>query len=306
MPVTTFSDFALDSLLDRAADGVFVLDSDRRFVLFNEGFRRITGYASEEILGTQCQCHNALDCRDAYGRTLAGSLCPGLNVFRGVTPVGRQRMQIRRKDGSTTWVETVYTPIQNESGSIECVLGIMRDISDTQEREDVLREAVGTLRDAVSRLRADLAERYGFNNIVARSPRMREVFDRIQAAATHDRAVLITGEAGTGKEMAARAIHAVGLQQDGPFMAFNCSARPTHQIASPPFGGPGGPGAAAGTRHARRLPPLHPGGPRAPAGTRPQRRARARRRAAALAAGLGLRTVLRCLAVGLGREPGTH
>ena len=56
-------------------------------------------------------------------------------------------------------------------------------------------------------LRKELAERYGFENIIGNSPQMQKLFDTIRKVADVDTTVLIAGESGTGKELVARAIH---------------------------------------------------------------------------------------------------
>jgi transcriptional regulator with PAS, ATPase and Fis domain len=63
-----------------------------------------------------------------------------------------------------------------------------------------------------------------FQGLIGRSPRMREVFDRIQRIAPHFRTVLLAGETGTGKELAARALHDLSPACIGPFVACNCAA----------------------------------------------------------------------------------
>ncbi|MBM3778358.1 MAG: sigma-54-dependent Fis family transcriptional regulator, partial [Acidimicrobiia bacterium] len=63
-----------------------------------------------------------------------------------------------------------------------------------------------------------------FCGMIARSAVMEEVFGLIRRAAPHARTALITGETGTGKELAARALHAVGPRADRPFVTVNCSA----------------------------------------------------------------------------------
>lgn len=236
MSDTMAEPFALDRLLSNALDGVFVVDGQRRFVMFNEACQRLTGYSEAEMLGRQCACHDAVACEDEYGRSLGGSLCPGLAVFKGNLPSAKQRMQIRRKDGTNLWIETSYTPIKDESGRIECVLGIMRDISDSKEREDILRETTSDLRAEVDRLRQDMRQRYGFSTIISRSACMENVFRKIRAASTNSSSVLISGESGTGKEMVARAIHCSGLHKDAPFVAVNASALPRDLIESELFG----------------------------------------------------------------------
>ena len=63
-----------------------------------------------------------------------------------------------------------------------------------------------------------------FRGLIGRSPEMLEVFDQIRRIAPHFRTVLLCGETGTGKELAARALHDLSPAVVGPFVAVNCSA----------------------------------------------------------------------------------
>ncbi len=72
--------------------------------------------------------------------------------------------------------------------------------------------------------------------IVGDCPAMRNVFDRIRRFAKYDAPVLISGETGTGKELAAQAIHQRSDRCRGPFVAINCAALPATLIASELFG----------------------------------------------------------------------
>jgi transcriptional regulator with PAS, ATPase and Fis domain len=65
---------------------------------------------------------------------------------------------------------------------------------------------------------------------------MREVFDRIRRFALCDVPVLISGETGTGKELAAQAVHQRSSRKNGAFIAINCAALPASLIASELFG----------------------------------------------------------------------
>jgi DNA-binding NtrC family response regulator len=60
--------------------------------------------------------------------------------------------------------------------------------------------------------------------IVGRSPQMLEVFSKIQRVAPHFQSALITGETGTGKELAGRALHRLSPFGQGNFVACNCAA----------------------------------------------------------------------------------
>lgn len=230
------TEISLDSLLAHTHDGVFVLDSDRRYILFNRGCERITGYSSEEVMGGSCGCVGITDCQDEQSRSLRGSLCPGLSVFRGEKPYARARLQIGTKSGEQRWVETTYTSMVDPDGRTEYVIGVMRDISDHKQREDQRAETIEQLREEANRLRQHMRERYGFGGIVSRSPAMQVVFEKIQSACSNSAPVLITGENGTGKEMVARTIHFNGLQKDGPFVPMTCTAASREMMEGELFG----------------------------------------------------------------------
>ena len=94
----------------------------------------------------------------------------------------------------------------------------------------LLRERVGKLleterrRARANRLNLELMETCQFQGMVGRSPLMLEVFDRIRRAAPHFRTALVTGPTGTGKELAARALHQLSPVQSKALAVSNCSA----------------------------------------------------------------------------------
>ncbi len=94
----------------------------------------------------------------------------------------------------------------------------------------LLRERVGRLLDTqrrrarANRLNAELMETCQFQGMVGISPLMLEVFDHIRRAAPHFRTALVTGPTGTGKELAARALHCLSPVQSKALAVSNCSA----------------------------------------------------------------------------------
>jgi len=74
------------------------------------------------------------------------------------------------------------------------------------------------------------------NGIVGRSRAITEVLRRIELVSETRSTVLITGETGTGKELVARAVHALGARGLAPFISVNCAAIPETLIESELFG----------------------------------------------------------------------
>ncbi|QDX82550.1 sigma-54-dependent Fis family transcriptional regulator [Denitratisoma sp. DHT3] len=72
--------------------------------------------------------------------------------------------------------------------------------------------------------------------LIGQSPAMREVRDLIERVARSQAPVHITGESGSGKELAARLIHRRGARQHGPFVPVNCGAIPENLMESEFFG----------------------------------------------------------------------
>jgi len=90
----------------------------------------------------------------------------------------------------------------------------------------------GQLAREVKRLRNLVKEHYGFENIIARSDKMKRVLEKVAQAALSDSNVYIEGESGTGKELIANTLHLASPRKDGPFIAINCAAIPEALIES--------------------------------------------------------------------------
>ncbi len=75
-----------------------------------------------------------------------------------------------------------------------------------------------------------------FQDLVGKSAVMQRLYETIQMAAKTELTVLITGESGTGKDLSARAIHALSARSRGPFVAVNCPTVPENILESELFG----------------------------------------------------------------------
>ena len=75
-----------------------------------------------------------------------------------------------------------------------------------------------------------------FQELVGKSPQMQRVYETIQMVAKTDLTVLITGESGTGKDLTARAVHALSNRSKRPYIAVNCPTVPENILESELFG----------------------------------------------------------------------
>ena len=91
-------------------------------------------------------------------------------------------------------------------------------------------------RQRTYRLDQELVCACQFEGIVARSPLMLDVFAKIRRVAPHFRTALVTGATGTGKELAARALHHLSPAPSSPFVVCNCSAIVESLLESELFG----------------------------------------------------------------------
>ena len=98
---------------------------------------------------------------------------------------------------------------------------------------------------------ADLpvADEARFHGLVGATPSMRQLYRRIEAAATGRGNLLIVGESGTGKELVARAVHECSARAGRPFVALNCAALPKDLIESELFGYKRGAFSGASSEH---------------------------------------------------------
>ena len=92
------------------------------------------------------------------------------------------------------------------------------------------------LKDEAASLRRELEGTYSFHNLIGKSPRMLEAYRLLEQAAGLDITVLLGGETGTGKELAARAVHYHSARKQRRFVAVNCGALPPDLVESELFG----------------------------------------------------------------------
>jgi formate hydrogenlyase transcriptional activator len=122
-------------------------------------------------------------------------------------------------------------------------LQLTQEIDERRRAEGSLQGAYAEIKRVKDRLQAEniylqqeLAQEYNFGQLVGQSPAMLQVMLRVEQVAELGVAVLIRGEAGTGKGVVARAIHNASTRRDRPMITVNLAALPAHLIDSELFG----------------------------------------------------------------------
>ena len=96
------------------------------------------------------------------------------------------------------------------------------------EKQKLLREN--------QQLKKTLRTQAGFQNIIGKSEKMRQLFELVSQVGPRRSTVMITGESGTGKELIAKAVHNCSSRADGPFLPVNSGTIPFDLLESELFG----------------------------------------------------------------------
>ena len=143
-------------------------------------------------------------------------------------------------------VPTISTVIITAHGTIQTAITAIREgaydyvekpfcpekvellIKNLVEHQDLIEENIS--------LRRKIEDRFHFEGIIAKSPKMLKIIELIKTVAPTNATILIIGKTGTGKEVIARAIHHQSPRRNRPFIATSCAALPEGLLESELFG----------------------------------------------------------------------
>src|SRR5256714_7788894 len=123
--------------------------------------------------------------------------------------------------------------LRNDSKFLEIIAAFLAQA--IQINRMVLRQKEELLEEN-AQLRAQVRDRYRFENIIGDSPAMHDVFAVVGQVANSRATVLLLGETGTGKEMIAKAIHYNSPRKEKHFVRVNCGAMTSTLLESELFG----------------------------------------------------------------------
>jgi PAS domain S-box-containing protein len=208
------------SVVDTMAEGLFVVDTKGKVVFINPAAERLTGYSKQDVLGRSCtvfESETCQACQDDQG-------CMACGLFESGRVTNR-RCTITRKDGTQVHMLKNARVLHDELGQVIGGVETLTDITPVVERDR-----------QISGLKRQLKRSYGYEGLIGQSPAMRRVYELLESAAASQAPVVLLGASGTGKELAAAAIHRRSPRAKGPFIKVNCAALNPSLLESELFG----------------------------------------------------------------------
>ncbi len=141
------------------------------------------------------------------------------------TSIRAKKCTINDKNGRALFVMKNASVLKDDNGHVVGAIETLTDIS----------ELVRQQQEIIS-LRQSCHLDDGFHGIIGHAPPMQRLFELIDNVAQSDAPVLIHGASGTGKELAARAVHEAGPRNGAPFIKVNCASLNENLLESELFG----------------------------------------------------------------------
>ena len=202
----------LHQLLNGLRQGTALTDADGRLTFLSEPAARLLGTTPDAATGTPWD--EVLPFGETPMEALRERMAAPTDTLRDddLDPISAS---LTHEDGPSYHVETEVRP---------------------DPRKEARRILVFYDVTEVHNLRRLLDDRERFHDLVGTSDPMQDAFEQMRSVADVKTTVLIQGETGTGKELAARAIHEESPRSEHPFVAVNCAALDPDLAASQLFG----------------------------------------------------------------------
>jgi len=198
----------LESIFGSVQDAIITVDTDMNVIEANKAAEKICGFkigTGQPFTDCTTECDQS--CFEVLQKTL-----------KARTTTQDYQIECGHRDRNKLIAMVNSSPLLDNAGNFMGAVLVIRDIT------------------RLAHLEEELKERHHFQKIIGKSEKMQKVYDLLQTLASQTTTVLITGGSGTGKEMAARALHYGGGRANGPFVTVNCSALAESLLESELFG----------------------------------------------------------------------
>jgi PAS domain S-box-containing protein len=151
----------LDTVIQRSADGVMILDPELRIQVFNQTLSRLTGWPAEQTIGRPC--YQVLALEEVEGNDLC-SAAGGETAFSEGKPLVADGVLVR-PGGSRVSVSITYSPLYDEEGRLTNVIANIVDVTRFREAEEMKSTFVSVISHE---LKTPVALIKGYANTLAR------------------------------------------------------------------------------------------------------------------------------------------
>ena len=198
----------LESIFSSVQDAIITVDTEMNVIEANKAAEKICGFQIDTGQPfTDCTAGCDQSCLEVLQKTL-----------KTRSTIQDYQIECGHRDRSKMIAMVNCSPLLDSGENFMGAVLVIRDIT------------------RLTHLEEELKERHHFQNIIGKSEKMQRVYYLLQTLANQTTTVLITGSSGTGKEMAAKALHYGGARADGPFVTVNCSALAESLLESELFG----------------------------------------------------------------------
>jgi len=215
----------LDAILEHCQDGIYITDNEANTVYLNHSYERISGLLRAEMIGK-----NMRDLVENGVVSASGTLSV-LENGEGITI----EQSFRTGKRAIITSSPVYEDAEDQ-GRIIMVVTIVREITEIYSIRRELRRVMARNREYAKEIRRLEQELGGGVSMIAvdeKSVRQIRLADRV---AMVDTPVLVSGEAGTGKEALAHYIHLQSTRREYPFLVVDWSVMPEDNLIGYLFG----------------------------------------------------------------------
>jgi len=200
----------MQAIFGSVKDAIITLDKDGVAMEANGATNNICGKEPKNIIG------------NVFGECLTDCNKSCLELLK--PPFGKDanvksyRIECEHKKKPGQVVVATGSPLLDQQGKFNGTVLVIRDITQ------------------LDNLQSEMRERHQFQNIIGKSKQMKNLYELMIRLANLETTILITGESGTGKSLAAKAIHYSGNRGLRPIVTVNCSALPEALLESELFG----------------------------------------------------------------------
>lgn len=212
--------------LDVLEEGIHVVDSSGRTIIYTKGCEKIEQSKSDYILGKHIS--------EAY--ELDDETSVQLRVLKSGIAVKNHHTSYITSQGKRADIITNTYPIF-ENGKIIAAVSVNQDITKVGELTEKLIELQKNLYSGEQQRRKHAnGTIFNFDDIIGESDEIKQTIKIAKKFARSLSPVIIQGETGTGKELFAQSIHNYSSRANGPFVAVNCAAIPESLLEGILFG----------------------------------------------------------------------